>query len=202
MLNVHVRRGIGLQSAPYILPLVVTAILLVPLALLLWRRRGAPGVGPVAVLMLGVALWSLAYAFSLAQVALSAQLFWINMSYLGIGLVPASWLAFALEYVGLGAWLTRRRLALLAIEPLLVLALTNDLHLLFRTQVRLLDVGTYLVLESVLGPAFWLHTLYSYLLIGIGTFLVLRNFMRMPRVYRRQASALLVAVCAPWAGNI
>src|SRR5215510_10963445 len=130
MLNVHVRRGIGLQSAPYILPLVVTAILLVPLALLLWRRRGAPGVRPLAVLMLGVALWSLAYAFSLAHVALSAQLFWINMSYLGIGLVPASWLAFALEYIGLRTWLTRRRLALLAVEPLLVLvlAVTNDLH--------------------------------------------------------------------------
>ena len=52
ILNFHVREGIGLQSSPYILPLVVTAILLVPLALLLWRRRGAPGVWPLAVLML------------------------------------------------------------------------------------------------------------------------------------------------------
>jgi PAS domain S-box-containing protein len=198
------RKGIVLQSSPYILLLVVTATLLIPLALLLWRRRGAPGVGPLAVLMLGVALWSLAYAFSLTQVELSAQLFWINMCYLGIGLVPASWLAFSLEFIGHGAWLTRRRLALLAIEPLLVLALalTNDLHQLFRTQVRLLDVGTYLVMESVLGPAFWLHTVYSYLLVGIGTFLLLRNVARMPRVYRRQAGALLVAVCAPWVGNL
>jgi PAS domain S-box-containing protein len=199
-----VREAIGLQFIPYILALVVTAFLLVPLALLLWRRRAAPGVKPLAVLMLGVALWSLTYAISLAQLAQSAQLFWINMSYLGIGLVPTSWLAFALEYIGLGAWLTRRRLALLAIEPLLVLALalTNDLHLLFRTQVRLVDVGTFLVLETVLGPAFWLHTVYSYLLLGLGAFLLLRNFVRMPRVYRRQASGLLVAVCAPWAGNI
>lgn len=198
------RKGIGLQSSPYILPLVLTAILLIPLALLVWRRRGAPGVMPLAVLMLGVALWSLAYAFSLAQVALSAQVFWINMSYLGIGLVPVSWLAFALEYVGLGAWLTRRRLALLAIEPLLTLALalTNDLHMLFRTQVVLRDVGTYMVFESVLGPVFWLHTVYSYILIGVGTFLLLRNFMQMPRMYQQQASALLVAVCAPWVGNI
>src|SRR5258706_12317495 len=96
ILNFHVSEGIGLQSSPYILPLVVTAILLVPLALLLWRRRGAPGVGPLAVLMLGVALWSLAYAFSLAQVALSAPPFWVNIAYLGIGLVPAGWRALAL----------------------------------------------------------------------------------------------------------
>ncbi len=62
------------------------------------------------------------------------------------------------------------------------LAFTNDLHLLFRTQVRLLDIGTYLVLESAFGPAFWLHTVYSYLLTGSGAFLLLRTFVRMPRI--------------------
>jgi PAS domain S-box-containing protein len=82
-----------------------------------------------------------------------------------------------------------------------VMALTNDWHLLFRTEVRLADAGSFLVLEPVLGPAFWVHTAYSYLLLGLGTFLLLRSLVRMPQVYRRQAGALLVAVCAPWAGN-
>ncbi len=59
---------------------------------------------PLAVLMLGVAQWSLSYALSLAQVSLSAQIFWANLTYIGIGLVPASWLAFALEYIGQGSW--------------------------------------------------------------------------------------------------
>ena len=193
-----------MQSSPYILPLVVTALLLIPIAFLLRRRRGAPGVGPLSILIFGIALWSLSYAFSLAQTVVSAQLFWVNVSYLGIVLVPASWLAFALEYVGLGTWLTRRRLALLAIEPLLalVLAFTNNFHFLFRSQIRLVDVNAYLVLDSVLGPVFWVHTLYSYLLLGWGTFLLLRNVVQMPRVYRRQASPLLIAVCTPWLGNI
>jgi hypothetical protein len=38
----YAREGTGLQFTPYILALVVTAILLGPLALLLWRRRAAP----------------------------------------------------------------------------------------------------------------------------------------------------------------
>src|SRR4029079_2329481 len=99
--------------------------------------------------------------------------------------------------VGFGAGLPRRRLALLRIEPILALALafTNNLHLWFRTQVRLRDVGTYMVLESAFGPTFWLHTVYSYVLIAAGTVLLLRNFVRMPPMYRRQASALLVTVC-------
>jgi PAS domain S-box-containing protein len=194
---------IGLQSAPYNVSLIVITILLAVLALMMWRRRSAPGAVPLAVLMLGIAEWSLTYALSLAQAELSAQIFWANLTYLGIGLVPASWLAFALEYVGQGAWLTRRRLALLAIEPLwtLVMALTNDWHLLFRTEVRLTDAGSFLVLEPVLGPAFWVHTAYSYLLLGLGTFLLLRSLVRMSQVYRRQAGALLVAICAPWASN-
>jgi PAS domain S-box-containing protein len=155
------------------------------------------------VLTLGVALWATAYALSLAFVELSAQVFWYNFVYFGIGLLPASWLAFALEYVGLGFWLTRRRLALLAIVPVwtLIVVWTNDLHHLFRTEVYHTDVGSYKILATTLGPAFWVHTLYSYLLLGLGTFLLLRNILRTSRIYRRQAGALLVAVSAPWIGN-
>jgi PAS domain S-box-containing protein len=192
-----------MQSAPYILPLIVTAILSTLLALMVWRRRSAPGAVPLAILILALAQWTLAYALSLAQAGLSGQLFWVNLTYLGIGLVPASWLAFALEYVGLGFWLTRRRLTMLAVVPLATLGMawTNDMHHLFRTEVHLADAGSYSVLVVTLGPAFWVHAAYSYLLLGLGTFLLLRNILRMPRVYRRQTGALLVAVCAPWVGN-
>jgi PAS domain S-box-containing protein len=173
------------------------------LAFVMWRRSNAPGAVPLAMLTLGVAIWAIAYALSLAFVELSAQVFWYNLVYFGIGLLPASWLAFALEYVGLGSWLTRRRLALLAIVPMwtLVMVWTNDLHRLFRTEVYQTEIGPYKVLATTLGPAFWVHTLYSYLLLGLGTFLLLRNILRMSRIYRRQAGPLMVAVCAPWVGN-
>jgi PAS domain S-box-containing protein len=192
-----------MQFIPYILPLAFIATLSMLLALVMWRRRGAPGAVPLAMLTLGVAIWAVAYALSFAFVELSAQVFWYNFVYFGIGLLPASWLAFALEYVGLGAWLTRRRLALLAIMPVWVLVMvwTNDLHHLFRTEVYLTNIGSYKVLVTTLGPAFWVHTLYSYLLLSLGTFLLLRNILRMSRIYRRQAGPLLVAVCAPWVGN-
>jgi PAS domain S-box-containing protein len=192
-----------MQSTPYILPLIITATLSALLAFVMWRRRSAPGAAPLAMLTLAVALWAVAYALSLASAELSAQVFWFNLAYFGIVLVPTSWLAFALQYVGLGSWLTRRRLALLAIVPLWALAMvwTNDLHQLFRTEVHLMDIGSYKILVTTLGPAFWAHALYSYLLLGLGTFLLLRNILRMPRIYRRQAGVLLVAVCTPWVGN-
>jgi PAS domain S-box-containing protein len=193
-----------MQSGPYVLPLFSIAALSALLALVVWRRRSAPGAIPLIILLLGVAQWALAYALSLARRELSAQLFLFNLAYVGIGLVPASWLAFALEYVGLGALLTRRRLAMLAVMPLWTLAMvwTNDTHHLFRTEVGLANIGSYSVMIVTLGPAFWVHTVYSYLLLGLGAFLLLRNVVRLPRVYRRQAGAMLVAVCAPWVGNL
>src|SRR4029453_15710315 len=104
-----------MQFVPYILPLTFIATLSTLLAFIVWRRGSAPGAVPLAVLTLGVALWATAYALSLAFVELSAQVFWYNFVYFGIGFLRAGRRAFALQYVGLGFWLTRRRLALLAI---------------------------------------------------------------------------------------
>ena len=59
-----------MQASPYLLPLLLTAVLSVLLALLIWRRRHAPGAAPLAVLMCAVGLWALAYMLSLAGATL------------------------------------------------------------------------------------------------------------------------------------
>jgi hypothetical protein len=156
-----------MQSSAYLLPLLIVAVLAVLVALVIWRRRRAPGAVPLAVLMLAVAVWALAYLFSLAGATLEVKLFWANVAFLGIVLLPVSWLAFALIYTGQGAWLTRSRQLLLSLMPLVTLAAvwTNELHGLFRSEVYLVRTGSLLVLEATLGPLFWIHTAYSYLLL-------------------------------------
>lgn len=196
----------SVQSVPFLLPLFGTAMISQLLALVVWRRS-APGTRPLTMLMVGVALWSLAYAISLAHTSLVDQIFWFNLAYVGIGMVPTSWLLFAIEYSGQGAWITRRRLAALAAMPVgtLVLALTNGkggFHTWFRDNERLISVDSFKVLDSELGPAFWAHTAYSYLLLFLGTVILLRMFVRMPPTYRRQGVGLLIAVGMPWVGNV
>lgn len=192
-----------MQSPPYLLPLLITALLSALLTLVIWRRRHAPGAVPLAVLMGAVAIWSLAYMLSLVPVTLAAQLFWANVVFFGIVLVPVSWFAFALAYTDQGGWLTRRRLLLLLVMPLTTLAMvwTNELHGLFRSEVRLVNADSFVVLEATLGPFFWVHTAYSYLLLLLGAFLLLRNLFQMSRPYRRQAGGLLIGVITPWIGN-
>jgi len=186
--------------------LLIAAAVSAALSLLSWRRRPAAGATPFALLMLGVADWSLAYALELASAGLAAKLFWTRIEYLGIASVSTFWLLFALQYTGRERWLTRRNLSLLAIIPLaaLLLVWTDNFHHLFYSAVRLdTTSGAFPMLIVTYSVAFWINTAYSYLLLLLATFLLVQALVRTPRprLYRGQVVAVLVGVLMPWLGN-
>ena len=192
------------QYTPYVVPLGIAAAVLVALALFAWRRRQAPGAVAFVLLMLAVAEWSLAYALRLVSADLETKLFWAKVRYLGIVIVPAAWLVFVLQYTGRDKWLTRRNLALLIIEPLgtLLLVWTNDWHGLYWSSTKLDREGPFVTFGSTHGVVFWVHAAYSYLLLLLGTFLLIRALVRSPRLYRGQTITALVGALAPLAGNV
>ena len=159
-----------------------------------WRRRRlVPGGAAFSVFNLGVAVWTGVYIVELNATG-PAAVFWANTAFLGIVLVPASWLVFALRYSGHGARVTRRFLALLFVEPMatVVLAWTNPWHHWFRR-------GEQVEPTWAPGPAFWVHAAYSYALVLVGTVLIARRARAGPE--RGPATALLVAAFAPWMAN-
>lgn len=154
--------------------------------------------------MLAVAGWLVGNALEMGSVTLSTKIFWANVQYLGIVVVPVAWLAFAVQYAGRQTWLTRRNLLLLLILPTvtLVLVWTNPAHGLFRSAVSLDNSGSFPVLNPTRGPWFGIHTVYSYLLLLLGTALLVQKLIYSPPLYRRQVGALLIGVLAPWVGNV
>src|SRR5438270_8602939 len=110
-----------LQFTPYVFPVLASAAVSAVLACYAWSRRPAPGAISFCLLMLAVAEWSLAYAVELASPDLPTTLFWDNITWLGAVSAPSLWLAFALQYTGRSAWLTRRNVTILVIEPLVTL---------------------------------------------------------------------------------
>ncbi|PDW02124.1 histidine kinase N-terminal 7TM domain-containing protein [Candidatus Viridilinea mediisalina] len=192
-----------MQAPPYLLALLLTALLASLLIVVLWQRRRAPGAKPLGLLMGAVVWWTLTYMVSLVFTSIEAQLFWANMTYVGIVLIPVCWLAFALSYTGMQYYLQPRILALLLIMPLItiMMAWSNPLHGLFRSTIYQVSSGDVLILEAQLGPYFWLHTAYSYLLLLIGSILLLRNLLSLAPYYRGQAGGLLIGTATPWLGN-
>ena len=187
------------QYTPFLFPLLVTAAISGGLALYAWQRRSAVGAAPFALLMLGVAGWSLVYALRLGSTDLAAKLFWAKARYVAIVVVPSSWLAFVLQYTGRGKLLTPRNVAILAIVPVftLVLVWTNDVHHLFWSDIGLERTSSLVVWSATHGPGFWVYAAYTYLLLLVSTFMLVQALLRSPRLYRLQVVLLLIGALAP-----
>jgi PAS domain S-box-containing protein len=188
-----------------ILVLVITsAIVSGALALFAWRHRTVRGAAAFAVLMLAVMEWAFSYAPDLSSPELAVKVFWSKVEYLGIVTVPVAWLVFALQYTGRERWLKRRRLALLALPSLLTLPLvwTNEAHGLIWRSVNLVPHAEFVGWKAVYGPAFWLFTAYSYLLMLAGTVLLFWTILRAPALYRGQAAGILIGSLVPWISNL
>jgi diguanylate cyclase (GGDEF)-like protein len=101
------------------------------------------------------------------------------------------------------SWRVSRRLAWwLAVEPVAVgtLIATNQWHHQFVRNHDLTSVaGTHLL---TFGPIFWLHTLYTYVMMASGLARVAQAWWQAAPTHRRTYSWLLLAALPPVAVNI
>src|SRR5215216_4201190 len=156
------------QNAIFTVLLFVTTGALGAFALYARLRRSVAGAPAFVWLALAVAEWVLTYALELGTPSEARKILYAELQYLGIASVPLAWLAFTLQYTGKGAWLTRRRLALLLIEPLITLLLvfTNTIHRLIWSSIG--AAGEFMPLPVEHGPWFWIHVAFSYMLMLLG----------------------------------
>jgi PAS domain S-box-containing protein len=163
-----------------------------------WRRRGdALAVSLLVMLLAGLA-WSVAYALELSSTDPATRQLWGDLKYVGICLLTPAWLAFVFHYTGRVKWPSRLVGALLAIEPLaLLLLLANDAS---HDLVRFYPADGSPVAEA--GPLFWVHLVYTDVLLWAGTAVFILASARLSRLYRRQSIVVFVAVLLPWAVNL
>jgi PAS domain S-box-containing protein len=189
---------------PNMLPLVVVALLSGALAVYTWRNRKTVGALPISILMVILFLWEVCYIFLLAGVEEATKVFWSNIMFIWVIATPLAWLIFALEFTGRKTWVNRQRLVLLSIFPIstILIIFTNEFHHLFWIRQWLSSQGGFSILASVNGPWFWIHTTYTYILIAIGLFLVVRALLRWPAQYRAQMILILLATLTPLLANV
>jgi PAS domain S-box-containing protein len=174
------------------------------LAVFAWRHRSVRGATAFVLLMLAVMEWTLAYAFDLSSPDLAGKVLWSKIEYVGIVSVPVGWLAFALQFTDRGSWLRPRNILLLSLIPLCILPLvwTNEAHGLIWRSVSLVPGAQFQGWKATYGPAFWLFTIYSYLLLLAGSALLIWTIWRAPKLYRGQAGAVLLGTLVPWLSNL
>lgn len=165
-----------------------------------WRRRGSPGRNSLCVAMLATAVWSFAYALELWATGTSDRVLWGALKYVGITVLPAAWLVFALQYTGRMGRPKPWFLGALAVEPVIVLALLaipGTRHL-----IRSYPPGPPQAIPTAnAGALYWPHVIYSNALVLTASAILLITVVRVSRLYWRQSITLLVAICLPLIGN-
>ena len=169
---------------------------------LAWRRRRTTGAIALLVCMVGVGLWSAFYTLQWMQTRASAMRTYDHLIYLGVVLVPAGWLAIAIAVTRGRQWFTPRRVALFAVEPVLVqvaIWLPSLDHLFFAQQFP--QGSGPVSLHLRFGILFWVHSLYSYVLIITGFVLLAQARRRAGAALRRQSKTMLLACAFPFIAN-
>ena len=185
-------------------PLIVAALGTASIAAHIWRRRLATSGRPFALCMAAVTWWALASFGTHLASSLEAKLVWTNLQYIGIALVPPTWLLFSLEYAGRGSRITPLVKALLSVHPILlqVAIWSNGYHRLFWARIWLDVTAPVTTMGIEYGPLFWAHTVYAYLLLLVGFSYLFRTRRHARQVYQRQTLALTVALMLPWGANV
>jgi len=152
-----------MSYTPFIWSLLISAGLLGGIAFYLRRYRDMPPARPFGWLMLLGMVWTLLYALTVSTYPLDMQILLSHLLFTVVVLVPNMILVVALEYVGLGYWLTRRRwLVLLSIPAVAVLLeWTAPESTLFHLNYYLDLSGVVPVLRMDHGEWFWVYTAYN-----------------------------------------
>lgn len=192
-----------IQITSYTIVTALTAVMLLLVANHIWSRRSGTGITTFMILMFAVAGWTITSGLEFMVSDLSLKTLLSSLAYISITIIPPAWLIFVLKYTSRHKWLTRRNYILLAIHPVLILAIvaTNPFHHMFYSDISLVTNEMYLYAIYEHGSLFWLHVGYSYIILLLSTVLLLRTFSRSHGLYRKQIFFLLLGQLAPWLAN-
>ena len=193
-----------LQFNPYSILSILSAITAFSVAIIAWKRRAVPGAISLALMLIAAGIWALAYAIELSVSSLQAQIFWSKVEYLGIVNIPVLYLVFSLEYAKQERYLTKRSTLLLWVIPVITLLLTwtNELHLLVWSGLRQINFNNNLVFAVDHGTFFWIYAAYSYILLIIGTVILVQRAVTARGAHRSQAAVMVLGTAVTWLGNI
>ncbi len=167
------------------------------------QYRKAPSGPSFIALCLSLAWWLLCNILALIVPHAEMAVFFYDAKYAGVAFAPVAMLFFATRFLHIERWRLRSIGVLLCVIPLVttILAVTNPLHGLFRTEVRLIEEGGRRI-EASNELWFWVHTIYSYALTLFSSLLVAVNIRKTPKVYRVPLYVLLVGSLLTIAANV
>lgn len=196
--------GFAVSLDSHVLLMMGAAAICLALSLYVWKRSRDAIASSLPPLLTAAAVWSFFYGLELALPGIALMRVALTLQYVGIATIAVLWFIFAARYSGRGEGLTGSRVGLLFIVPAITVALvaTNSLHHLYYTSVQpgMVEGKSFLIVET--GPFYWVHVLYSYVLLVAGALLMLRAALGSSGIHRVRAGLFLGGVLLPFVVNV
>ena len=195
------------QQTPYTLPLVTTTVFLLGFAGYLRLRdptRWLSETSLWSLLLFAGGGWVGAYAVRLSATTLPGKLLWLRAEFAMVLALWVVWLAYVVRYTGRDDWLSWRVFGpLIAIAAgLEVLVLTDGVHHLVYREHGLAQVGSFVVLDPVYGPAFAVVLGFMYTLLGASLLFLATAAAHARGVLRWQIAVLFLFAVVPGVAGI
>ncbi|MBI3168662.1 MAG: PAS domain S-box protein [Chloroflexi bacterium] len=194
-----------MQPTPLLYLWLLSVTLTFLMGLYAFRYRRHVAAIPFIAMCFFASLWALCYIFEFGSTSLAVKIWGVKFGYIGVIGVPLSWTAFALAYSGHANWLTKRNILLALIFPIvtLIVIFTNEYHHWFFTEYGLQtdEVSGLILIKNPLGWWFWLHAVYVYGSLIVGSYFLMREYWEKRDVYRSQIVINMTAILLPWISN-
>lgn len=190
-------------STALLLPYALSTAISAGVAAYCWQRRARPGVAAFAAVAAAEAFWTLALILEVVSPGLRAKVFWDNLQFLPVAVIPVGFLAFAHGFSGRPVRHPPRVYGALAL-PLLALtalAFTNPLHGLVRADTQPVT-EPFGQLAYRLTPLYGVAGIYVYLLQGAAFAVLASGWMRTHPLYRTQVNLVVAGLLVPVLGSV
>ena len=189
-----------LELLPYLLSLAIT----LSLAVFTFRRQTVLGARAFSIVIFVEILETVGFILELGNPTLNGKMFWDNAQWFSTFLFPVASLYFISIYVGRLRPAVLRWIGLLAVISLgFGTVISADLFPgLGILSPRLIAAEPYLVYTYEFGPIILIASIYSYVLLLSGFFVLGREGFRQKGLYRLQTLIILVGLLIPVSGTV
>jgi len=193
-------KGFMNMAKLYSLVLLMLGGIHIVLALYVWNKRTTVANRNFSAFMTAMALYSIGYAFEIQVVSMKQVLFWSNIQYLGISVIPALVILLSMSMMGKEYWVRPFILGILFFIPAVtfILHLTAPCHNLYYQSPVLVFRNGFTLLFFDKGPWYLVHVAYMNISFLLAFLLSLQMIARGRGAYRKQAVIFFTASMIPW----
>lgn len=151
------------------------------------------------------AFYTFAFGMELMAYTMPEITFWIKAEYLAMPFIAPANLLLILHYLGMEAWITRKRILLLFSIPTVttLMVWTNEAHHFFYRSIYMRPGEIKPLVDVVMGEWYVVHGCFTFGCMVVSMWLLLRKLFRVKRrTYRIQVLTLLVGLLLPMVGAL